>query len=226
MNIHLSEVSSNVKTGPIPVTTSSAKTCPDACALKKKNLCYAAFGPLAMHWRRVTTGFYAGLTWAEFLAKVRSFHNGQLWRHNQAGDLAGKNNEIDAIKLAELTQANKNKRGWTYTHKPVLGHKKNAQAVKLANKGGFTVNLSVDTLEQADKLLALKIGPVVSIVESNQTKNCKTPNGARVVICPASIRDNTTCANCGLCQWAKRDYVIAFPAHGVRKTTLNKLIAA
>ena len=156
--------------------------------------------------------------------QIRRFRRGQLWRHNQAGDLAGLNNEIDTVKLAELTAANRGKLGWTYTHKLVFGHDKNASAIKTANENGFTVNLSADTLEQADALLALKIGPVVAVVNSNQTKNCKTPNGARVVVCPAAIRDNVTCATCGLCQRAKRDYVIGFPAHGVKKKSVDLLI--
>lgn len=226
MNIHLVTVSGNAKTGPIPVSTSSEDTCPDNCAFKASKLCYAKFGPLAMHWRRVTNGTYAGLAWAEFLHTVKRFHRGQLWRHNQAGDLAGLNNEIDTVKLAELTAANRGKRGFTYTHKPVVNHTANAAAVKSANENGFTVNLSADNLAQADQLLSLKVGPVVVVVGADQTKNCKTPNGARVIICPAAIRDNTTCANCGLCAWAKREYVIAFPVHGVKKKAISALVTA
>ena len=35
--VHLTLSSSNIKTGPIPVTTSGRSTCPDACPLKKAN---------------------------------------------------------------------------------------------------------------------------------------------------------------------------------------------
>lgn len=226
MNIALTLVSGNSKTGPIPVSTSNADTCPDACAFKATKLCYAKLGPLALHWNRLNNGTYTGLVWEEFLHQIRRFRRGQLWRHNQAGDLAGLNNEIDTVKLAELTAANSGKLGWTYTHKPVVNHPANAQAIKTANENGFTVNLSADNLAQADQLLSLKIGPVVVVVGADQVKNCKTPNGARVVICPAAIRDNVDCAHCGLCQWAKRDYAIAFPAHGVKKKAVTALVTA
>jgi hypothetical protein len=224
MNIHLVAISHNAKTGPIPVTTTSAETCPDNCAFKKTNLCYAKFGPLLMHWRRVTDGTYAGLSWDGFLAKVKGFRNGQLWRHNQAGDLPGENNKIDCGKLAELVEANRNKKGFAYTHKPIENNVANARAIKLANEGGFTVNLSADNVAQADSFVKLGIAPVVLVVPENQKKNFKTPGGNRVVICPATIHDNVTCANCGLCQWAKRKYIIAFPAHGVKKKAIGELV--
>jgi hypothetical protein len=52
---HLTLKSRNVKTGPIPVSTSTRKTCPDSCPFKN-NGCYAESGPLAIHWKAVTQG--------------------------------------------------------------------------------------------------------------------------------------------------------------------------
>lgn len=47
---HFTRVSGNAKCGPIPVTTTSADSCPPTCSFKG-NGCYAESGPLAMHWK-------------------------------------------------------------------------------------------------------------------------------------------------------------------------------
>ena len=53
MQVALTMVSRNVKTGPIPVSTTTAKSCPANCPLVN-NGCYGAGGPVAIHWRKVT----------------------------------------------------------------------------------------------------------------------------------------------------------------------------
>lgn len=221
-------VSRNQKTGPIPVSTSSKATCPSACPLKN-NGCYAGHGALNIHWQRVTRKL-AGVNWDSFLSSIKSLRAGVLWRHNQAGDLAGTDNKIDGRKLAQLTEANKNKRVICYTHKPVLfnqANKKtilnNRKAISAAIKNGFTINLSGNSLKHADKLLKLKIAPVVCVLPEKQIVNCLTPAGNRVVVCPASVRENVNCSVCGLCTRANREYVIGFPAHGSNKFTANKI---
>jgi hypothetical protein len=138
-----------------------------------------------------------------------------LWRHNQAGDLPGVDGEIDAVALRALVRANKGKRGFTYTHKPMTPA--NVRAVKSANDSGFTINLSADTLEQVDALKALNVGPVVVVLPWDQKENIQTAAGHGVVICPAVTRDNVTCESCGLCAWKDRKVVIGFPAHGSKK---------
>lgn len=226
MNVHLVAVSSNAKTGPIPVSTSSEETCPDVCPFKASKMCYAKSGPLALHWNKVSNGVYnADLSWSTFLTKIKALRFGQLWRHNQAGDLPGVNEEIDTEKLNELVEANKGKKGFTYTHKPVENNPKNAEAVKNANKNGFTVNLSANNLEHADELLAMNIGPVCSVVPINQTKNTVTPKGTKVVICPAAVRENVSCSTCKLCAHSERKYVIGFPAHGTKKKVMDKFVS-
>jgi hypothetical protein len=83
--VHLTLKSRNKKVGSIPVSTSSAATCPDACPLKSKG-CYAASGPMSLHWHKVTDG-KAGASWDTFTAQIAALPEGQAWRHNQAGDL-------------------------------------------------------------------------------------------------------------------------------------------
>ena len=112
---HLKKKSANRKTGPIPVSTSSAATCPTSCPLTRA--CYAKHGPLAIHWRRVSSGD-RGKTFGAFLDDIRSLPVGQFWRHNEAGDLPGQGDQLDIKKLEALVDANKGKSGFTYTHKP------------------------------------------------------------------------------------------------------------
>jgi len=214
---HLTLKSGNVKTGPIPVSTSAASTCPDACPLKSKG-CYAsAGGPLALHWRKVSEEG-RGDDWATFVSRISALPSGQLWRHNQAGDLPGKNNAIDTDMLAELASANVGKMGWTYTHKPVVGDGNvetcNRAAVRQANARGFTVNLSADNLQEADELKAADCGPVVVVLPADSLLSMTTPAGHKVVVCPAQRPESkATCATCGLCQ-RQRSVIVGFLAHG------------
>lgn len=231
MKLLFSHFSSNRKTGPIPVSTSEEKTCPNACPLKK-NGCYGDGGPIAIHWRRLSEG-KAGIAWEAFLNLIRGLPVGQLWRHNQVGDLYGFSNLINVSKLKELVAANRNRRGFTYTHYPVLSGQSDAEtiesnrnAIAEANRNGFTINLSANNLHHADKLFALGIAPVATVLPSSATKNCTTPGGNRVVVCPATQKDNVTCSTCKLCQRANRAYIIGFPAHGVSLKRIDNAIAA
>ena len=59
------------------------------------------------------------MDWQSFLSAIYSLPVGQLWRHNQAGDLPGIGNKIDVKQLGQLVKASEGKRGFTYTHKPL-----------------------------------------------------------------------------------------------------------
>lgn len=217
MNYHLTPVSGNAKTGPIPVSTSHKDTCPDACPLKAKG-CYASGGPSNIHWKAVTEG-KRGTDWEQFLLQVRAIRKGSLWRHNQAGDLPGANDLLDENACGELANANKGRKGFTYTHYDVIGSSINRGVVAGMNAKGFTVNLSGNNMQHADELKALNIAPVVVIMPmaDENPKVRYTPAGNKVVRCPAEYSDKVSCATCGLCQVAERDYIIGFTAHGVSK---------
>ena len=217
MNYHLTAISSNGKTGPIPVTTSEASTCPEACPFKKSG-CYADSGPLQIHWLKVSNG-ERGDSLDVLARQIRAFPNGQVWRHNQAGDLPGVSNEIDAPSLAKIVAANKGRRGFSYTHKPCEGeeYSSNREAVANANREGFTINLSGNNVAHADNLAALNVGPVVCVVPQATPDVFFTPQGRKGVICPAQQRDDITCANCQLCQRSNRSVIIGFRPHGTSK---------
>ena len=234
MNFHLSVKSRNKKTGPIPVSTSSAKTCPDSCPLKKHG-CYGDAGPLNWHWKKVTEG-RAGGSWSDFLESIKAIKPDQLWRHNQVGDLppSAENAElIDSKQLAQLAEANTGRRGFTFTHyDPTAGD--NAEHIAAANAAGFTINLSGNNLDHADQLARTKAGPVVSVLPAEYGRRHKgtewletmqvfrrrikalpnkTPRGNKIAICPATFMD-TNCKDCGLCQNWHRNSIVGFPAHG------------
>lgn len=210
-NYALTKVSKNSKTGPIPVTVSNRKTCPPSCPLLKEG-CYAEGYYTQYHWDKVTNG-ERGTNWDDFINCIKSLPKRVLWRHNISGDLVGSNDVIDAPALAQLVQVNKNKSGFTYTHYPMTNNN-NIQAVKMANDGGFTVNLSANNIEQADYYKTLNVAPVVVVVSENCDKVTFTPNNNKIVICPAQTSDKVTCATCGLCQKKNRDYIIGFRVHG------------
>ena len=219
MQVHLTLKSANAKTGPIPVSTTERDSCPINCAMRAE--CYAASGPLALHWAAVSAGT-RGTSWGQFTQSIAALPDGQLWRHNQAGDLPQVNGTIDAVKLGQLVAANQGKRGFTYTH-----HRDSASLawVKHANAWGFTVNLSANDLRDADALADTNAGPVVVVLPSTQTQNTETPAGRKVVVCPATQRDDVSCATCQLCQ-RQRSVIVGFPAHGSRHRTINLRLAA
>ena len=95
-----------------------------------------------------------------------------------------------------------------------------------ANALGFTVNASCESVDDADRVMSEHNIPAVAVVNSNQTDRFyTTTNGRKVITCPATIHENVTCATCGLCQQSDREFVIAFPAHGTAKKTVNSIVS-
>jgi hypothetical protein len=221
MNFALTAISSNVKTGPIPTSTSSRETCPATCPFYAKG-CYAKSGPQALHWRKVTEG-ERGVNFQEFAAQIRKLQRGQIWRHNVSGDLPHILGDINAPMVEALTEANRGRKGYTYTHHVLNDH--NLNVIKNANNNGFTVNVSTESVESADKVMTEHNLPAVAVVNSGKVDRFyRTESGRKVVTCPATIHDNVTCATCQLCAKADRDFIIAFPAHGTAKKTVNEIV--
>jgi hypothetical protein len=221
-------ISGNKKTGPIPVVTSQSTSCPAECPLNTKSGgrgCYAAYGNSAIHWRKLdamqlpndkTIFDIEGLS-----LQIKALPKGQLWRFNEAGDLPkGNDGMIDHGALRFIVDANKGRKGFTYTHYNPHSTM-NAYAIKKANDSGFTINLSANNAGQADQYIALGIAPVVTLLPIGSGKVTYTPNGNRVVRCPAEYQDTVTCANCGLCQHFERNYVVGFTAHGTAKKAVS-----
>lgn len=221
MRVHLTPISRNTKTGPIPVSTTSSDTCPDSCPFKGHG-CYAQSGPLNLHWRAVDRE--RGDTWQDFLVKIRRLPRYQLWRHNQAGDLPGQGDTIDGCMLDDLVKANKTRNGFTYTHKPMTPD--NLREVVDANAAGFTINVSANNLAHADEMKDLDPAlPVVAVVSEAAPRHGLTPAGRRYIVCPAQLDDDMNCARCGLCQRREPQRpIIAFRAHGSGKRKIEALL--
>ncbi len=226
---HLSAISSNEKTGPIPVSTTEAATCPATCPFINAG-CYAKTGPVSWHWSKVSKHL-RGTSFKEFLNKIKALPKGQFWRHNQAGDLPSNGATLDKKACQELTAANKNKRGFTFTHHDPI---KNGATIKAMNAGGFTVNLSANSLDHALELSALNVGPVATVADS-ETRGTFKKAGKTFVQCPATRvkpgtehlkkpKPLTNCARCQLCQVSTRKSIVYFPAHGVQHKKVNQII--
>jgi hypothetical protein len=222
MRVHLTLKSSNSKTGPIPVSTTEKASCPDRCSFKKGG-CYALDYHLNMHWEKVSQGL-RGTDWQGFVTQVSKFKPGQLWRHNQAGDLPSNNGKtIDWAKLDDLIQSNKGKRGFTYTHYDWHGF--NGSLIKQSNEQGFTINTSTESLD--DALASFKAGfPTTVVLNPGEYEGKKTfkHNDATVAICPAQLQDDITCSTCALCQKPDRRVIVGFLAHGASKNKVIKIL--
>lgn len=217
---HLVKKSGNAKVGKMPVTTTSADTCPPSCPLAA-NGCYADGGPLAMHWRKVTAGERGG-SLDTLCADIKAFPVGQSWRHNQAGDLPGADDAIDGAALRKLAKAAAHTRGFTYTHYP-LDKGNNRKLIAAANRiGGLTINVSCNGMEHVDAVRASGYkGPLATIlpvsVDGAVTKTVQTPDGHKVTVCPATYKDDVSCKSCMLCRnTSSKRPVVGFPAHGFR----------
>ncbi|MDB4522805.1 hypothetical protein N9074_01500 [Akkermansiaceae bacterium] len=196
-------------------TYSNKDTCPKSCPLAG-NGCYADNFHVNLHWSKVSSG-ERGTDWQGLLDSVKALPTGALWRHNIAGDLRGKGEYIDNKSLQQLTKASKyrKKQGFTYTHyKP---NAENVQALKAANAGGFTVNLSSNNVAQAIEYKKLGL-PVVTVLPMD-APNVQTVDGVKIVACPSEKSDRVKCGNCAdsFCADSKRDFVVGFRAHGTKK---------
>jgi len=220
VRVHITVKSSNKKVGPVPVTTSQkANSCPLTCPFINKG-CYAKSGPLALHWAKIESGERGG-NWNDLCEFVESLPQGQFFRHNQAGDLFNTAGLIDTGLLNSLVKANKNKKGYTYTHHVLNAH--NVSQIKKANKKGFTINASCQSLTECDAAISKGL-PTVCVVDSEKPTPKTTPVGHKVLVCPAQT-GNTNCNTCRLCSQAERNnLVIAFKAHGTQKKAVNELI--
>lgn len=207
MRYHFIPESSNRKTGAIPVTYTERASCPPSCPHYRAD-CYAEDFYTRMAWDKVPQ---RGGTLEALCEAVAALPEGQLWRHNVAGDLPGEGEAVDPVALGEIVRANTGRRGFTYTHK------KSPEALAWAahaTRWGFTVNLSADDAGEADALA--EHGPVCAIVPTDTPEKSYTPEGRTIIVCPAQTREDVTCASCGLCAIPDRRVIIGFRAHGTR----------
>lgn len=223
MWVHLTTKSANSKVGPIPVSTTENSSCPKECSLKDKD-CYARFGNLGRHWLKVSD-HKRGDNWFAFCERIKKFPVGQLFRHNQAGDLPQtKRGKINHLLCIALSRACRHIKGWTYTHYNPKDSK-NAKIIAYMNSvPGMTINLSADTPTQADEYAKLGIAPVcVTLPTDSPLIGNRTPEGRTITICPAQTTD-INCAECRLCQVRTRKTIVGFLAHGSGAKRLSRTL--
>lgn len=219
---HLTPQSTNKKTGMgVAVSTTSKDSCPDSCPLKN-NGCYAASGPLNIHWTKISNG-QRGSNWKEFIQEINKLPDNWKFRYAQAGDLPGKNEYIDSKKLFELAKTIQKKKlkAWAYTHKTL--NQSNVKKIKKANEMGFCINASADNLHEADEAMDAGL-PTVVVLPSDSDNVLTTSKGRRVVVCPAQTKEGKTCSDCMLCAKTDRKFAIGFKAHGVLYKKVEKVI--
>lgn len=231
--------SDNNKTGSIAQVYAEFSTCWRGCPFWEK--CYAfTSGNVPMHARRLAAGTWGG-TFEQACAGIAKLPFYAVWRWGIAGDLPGKGARIARRALRALTHANRGKRGFAYTHKPVCDGEpqaaNNRETITEAIARGFTINLSGEGLYRADALAALGIAPVVTVLPSTMGKAWKkttTPAGRPVVQCPAEWTKDLgpsriQCTNCGgkngpLCWRKDRSFIVGFTAWGATRI-VNAIIA-
>jgi hypothetical protein len=212
--------SGNSKTGPIPTTRTDRSSCPTTCPFYDTG-CYAKYGPESKHWLRREDN---KISWQEFLSKIKKIARNQLWRHNTAGDLPHNEGNIIADMIRDLIKANRNKKGFTYTHHNL--NENNISIIKESNNNGFTINASTESVEQADYVMSVHGIPAVAVVNSKESRRFyTTESGRKVIVCPATIHEDVNCSACGICANSNRESIVAFPAHGTAKKKVDKIIA-
>jgi len=211
--VHFVPVSSNAKTGPIAVSMTEESSCPPTCPFKA-NGCYAEYGRTLLHWSKVPE---RGIPWPDFIHRLRRLTSSAMFRHDVAGDLPHAGGYLIQELVFTLARVSAHLRAsWTYTHHKLNSH--NLSIIREAIEIGFTVNVSCEDTHIA-ALNVLRGLPTVCVVPP-EAPSCFREEGVTFVQCPATLRDNINCRNCGgprgipLCARADRRVVVTFPAHG------------
>lgn len=218
--------SSNRKLGKgVASTMSSAETCPSTCPFNNGGGCYAAGGPTAIWWGRLTRREIGG-DWSDLIHQIANakLKPGTLVRHNVAGDLSHENGVIRADILRILTEIflNAGLKPFTYTHHKQNGH--NLPAIREAIDAGFTVNLSCDSEAQASQRHREGFPAVCVVPSTDERRSWVDADGVRFQTCPAQLKEGMTCEACRLCT-KQRACVVAFRSHGASHKRIDKRLA-
>jgi hypothetical protein len=222
--------SGNRKTGPIPVTYRSEDTCPTTCPFLPSGAiggCYTT-GRIMAQAERHGKGYTAHSLAKVFVAAEAG---ARYARDRVSGDIV-ENGAVDTGYLAMVAEAaalasdiresfgDSRITPFGYTHAQDMLTEDDVAQVKAT---GYTLNASCET--EGDVVRALALG-MPAVIATDEVSHGDTLAGRRVVQCPATSRDDVTCASCGLCA---KDYenrpVILFPIHGVARNKARRAVA-
>ena len=216
-NVHLVAVSSNSKIGPMPATYRGRDTCPTDCAFLN-NGCYGdgrIFG-LAHKYASALSIDKA----REILRRARG--DARYLRDRVVGDLVNSRGAFDMRYVRAIARLAR-ERGliaFGYTHAwPMLTR----DEVRAITETGYVLNASCETVEDARQAISLGMPTVVT---NDGIPEGLTVDGKRIITCPQQIRENVTCASCGLCAKPDRKVIIRFLTHGASKNRARAAIAS
>lgn len=223
------------QTGPdvrpvVYATTSSRSTCPAECPHKKENGggCYAENHPMRHHWDAVSSGDRGSL-YADHLSQIAALPAGSLLRIFQAGDLpANQQGRLSRTFARGLAKAAKGLKVWGYSHhRPELGE--NLEILRTLNRQGVNVNVSCETLPQADAMIRAGLPAVVVVPSDEKRTHWRSPDGHPVMVCPAQTTDGASCATCLMCCRGRGGgsdprLIIAFKSHGASRRRVDSAL--
>lgn len=211
--VHFVRYSSNRKTGKIPISMTEQSSCAPDCPLKGTG-CYGEYGHSLLHWLKVPE---RGIPFSSFIKEVSRLPEWEMFRNNVVGDLPHTFGYLIPELVVNLSRAVRHLRAaWTYTHHRLNSH--NLAIIREAIANGFTINVSCEDTHTA-ALNALRGLPTVCVVPP-EAPSCFREEGVTFVQCPATLRDDINCKNCGgprgipLCARPDRKVVVTFPTHG------------
>ena len=209
----------NRKTGIMPVSSTQSPSCPSTCPFMNsdgQSECYGAAHHSGKHWRDLDNASEEKgniLEWFSFVGAVARLPFGTTWRHNEVGDLPHHLGQINEAALAALVHANRKKFGFTFSHHLLTHH--NVRLMRMANDGGFTVNVSCDTPHDAIAVMRQHGLPAVTLLPKS-APNSQWIEGVQIVACPHEKNpDRIKCVNCRLCTKADRKFIIGFRPHSI-----------
>jgi ferredoxin len=197
----------NRKLGPGAwVVTIGRDSCPASCPFKNAG-CYAESGPLAMAWRRVSSGAakgdgvsrWTGVGASSLAATLDTLPipRGSMIRLGDAGDISfgapyGVPDTLDRA-VRRLIHRGVDVIAYSHSQSPALP---------------YWVNRSREGMDVHDAYYAYHAS--VSTYATPED----IPDTSSIVRCPAEYRDDVTCDSCRLCAKTSRSSVVAFTVHG------------
>jgi hypothetical protein len=214
-------VSGSDKSHGLTTIRSDRSTCPPYCLLKKnttgKNGCYGDGYFISPIWDK------CAYVLTELLRLIRKIPPRQMVRLWEVGDFPGTKGRMDKEICLTIAKALRFRKTFGFTHYRPSEH--NLPIIQEMGKY-ITVNMSANSIKEADKYLAMGLDTVL-IVHEDSARVFLSPEGNKGVMCPAQTGKCDGCISCGngnpLCARQNRGYFILLKAHGVQKSCVNKL---